>query len=189
MEKNKAVRLLLWLSLLFVVALFIVEFTFLTQLPAGDEFQFGYYGIINSNIFKAKFTALEIDTVVINTPLIGGAIFLLFNGFMLFYSIRGEELKHKFINEIIVYNVVIALLLVISSIVYMILIPDIVNGFIENNIIMTKIPRQADQIINVYNFNFVLLIVYSLLNMYTLFKTAEKKLPNDTEFEEGELLL
>ena len=190
MEKNKFVRVYMWVSLLFVLGMLIVNSVYLSSFPVDSLlYPYGFNGIVEKTFFTITLINYSGTMEIFNWPLIIHFTFFVLSGFNVYLVLRGEQLKKKLLTEVMVYNVVIALLLVLSSLLFHYLVPDIINGVIENGFFMTKIPRQIDDVVNVYNLSNLLLTVYFVLNLFALIKTGEKKVVQDQDFNEGELFL
>ena len=147
----------------------------------------GYYGIVEKTLFNVTLTGYA--EPIFNWPIVIHAVFFVVTVFNLVYALKGEQLQAKLLTEVMVYNAVITMLLVISSAVYIFFIPDIINGIIEHKFFMTVIPRQSNDIINVYNLSFLLLFIYIIINVVALSRTKVKKVVKKEVFNEGELFL
>ena len=178
MNKNAFIRLYLWLSIAYVFALMYLQGQFLKSLnyiPSGN------YGPITSTIFKYQFGFIPSTIVVINIPLIMFFAFVLLTGFVAYLSLKEEPIENKLLKEVVVYNVIIATLLVVSSIVFMLLIPDLVNGVIDNGFIMTRFEVQRGDFQNAFDFTRLFMLVYVVLNTVALYLTREKKFKEKKE--------
>lgn len=190
MEKNKFARTYLWVSLVFVVCMAIITFIYLNRFPSNLEmYPYGYNGVVEKTLFNVTLTNLSETIVIFNWPLIIHFGFFVLTILNVVNILRGEQLEKKIISEVMVYNAVLAFVLVLSSGLFIFFIPEIINGVIDHGYFLTKMPRQMNDIINVYNLSYVVYTIYFLLNAYALYVTAEKKVTNDEEFNEGELFL
>jgi hypothetical protein len=81
-------------------------------------------------------------------------------------------------------------MLVVSTLVYMYLIPDIVNGVIAHKFLWTEMPRVTDDVVKVFNFGYVISIIYIVLNFGLLYHKRERKFQQKEQvFENEDLLL
>jgi hypothetical protein len=190
MEKNKFIRTYLWLSIFLVIMIMIINVIYLGEYPVSETlFPSGFNGLVEKDLFNVTLTNYNGELTIFNWPLVIHAAFLLISVLNLVLVFKGEPLKKKLISEVMVYNVLIAFMLVVSSALFIFFIPDAINGVIDNGFIMTKFPRQANELVNAYNLSFVLLTVYAVLNFTILTMTKEKKVVKKEEFNEGELFL
>lgn len=190
MEKNRFMRLYLRISIVLAIFILIVNLIFIWGFPIDStQFPYGFNGTVEKTLFEVTFINMSGNVEVFNWPLIIHFGFFIVTVLTAALALTGEQLKKKKISEFMVYNVIISLLLVISSLVFMFLIPDTINGVIKNGIIFTKMPIRTDDIATVFNLSFVLIIIYIGMNIYVLSSTAETKVLVDEDFNEGELLL
>lgn len=172
MNKNAFIRTYLWLSIAFVILLGYLQFQF-TQDLIGDET--ALYGTITSSIFNYTFENAFLLIEALNIPLIMYFAFALLSGFVAALALKEKPVEKKLYQEVVVYNVIIAVLLVVSSIVFMILIPDGINGVLENGFFMSKFEIQRDEFQNAFNFTYIFMVIYIGLNVTVLQLTKEKK--------------
>jgi len=172
MNKNEFIRLYLWLSIVFVLVLAYLQYQF-TQDLMGTEMSIS--GTISSNLFNYNFENAFLTIDVLNTPLFMYILFTLLSVFAAVFALKNPPIRHKLLQEVIVYNVIISILFIVSSIVLMVLLPNTVSGAIEYGLIAMKFPIQGVDIINVYNFTYLFMIAYIILNIVALQLTKEKK--------------
>ena len=172
MNKNAFIRLYLWLSIVCVLVLAYLQYQF-TQDFIGQEVSL--YGSISSNIFKYNFENAFLTIDAFNIPLIMYLSFALLSGFVAVLAYREKPVEKKLFQEVVVYNVIISILLIVSSIVFMVLIPDTVNGALENGFIMSKFEVQRGEFQNAFNFTYLFMTIYVILNFVVLKITKEKK--------------
>jgi hypothetical protein len=181
MDKNKIIRWYLWLGIVFAVVLGFLERSFLLNLP---NFEAGNYGDMTVSIFQLEFVNYFDQVSVLNTPLIGFIGFLVLSILVAVYALKDQRVKQKQIQDVLIYNVVIVLMLIIASIVYMIMIPERVNGSIEHKFFVSLFEIQRDNFVTVYNFVYTLLLAYILLNLEMLRETKEKVFKEKKQVEE-----
>jgi len=181
MNKNVFIRMYLSLSILYVLALLYLQNQFLKSL---EYLPFSNYGSISSSIFKYQFENFDITIDSINIPLIMFIAFALLSIFVAFLAMKEEPIKNKLLKEVVVYNVIIAFLLILSSIVFMLLIPNTVNGAIDSGFFMTKFEIQRDEFQNAFDFTRLFMIGYIILNGVALYLTKEKKFKEKKEVVE-----
>lgn len=178
MNKNKFIRMYLWLSIVCVLVLAYLQYQFIQDF-IGTEV--ALYGSINAGLFKYSFENAFLEITAFNIPLIMYFAFALLTGFVAVLALREEPVKNKLIQEVVVYNGIISLILIVSSIVFMILIPDTINGALQNKFLMTNFETQRDVFKNAFNFTYLFLAVYIVLNVTVLQLTKEKKFKEKKE--------
>jgi hypothetical protein len=132
-------------------------------------------GTISSNIFRYNFENAFLTIDVLNTPLIMYISFTLLSVFAAVLALKNPPIRQKFLQEVVIYNVMISILFIASSIVLMVLLPDTVSGVIDYGLIAMKFPIQGGEIVSVFNFTYIFMIVYIILNIVALQLTKEKK--------------
>lgn len=190
MGKNSIVRLYLWISIVFVLVIAVVNILFINDLPVQIElFPNGFFGTIEKTLFNIAFISESAVIEIFNLPMILHLVFLVLSIGVLAFALIGKALEQKVFVEVLLYNVIISLALVIGNAVFVYLIPDVVNGTLVNGLFITTMPKQAADVVNVYNLSFILLAFYFVLNGAMLIKTREQRVIKKEEFNEGELFL
>lgn len=182
MSKDKFIKQYMIISMLFIIGFIIIVNMFLNGFPVDPvNYQYGFNGTIESNLWEVSFISHFETISVQNYPLIVSGVLLLINGLVTFYAFRNGGTEAKIISETMMYNTVITLIMTISSLLMMLLIPEVINGVIENSFFMTKIPIMQDEIATIYNPQYFLSVVYIILNIFVLFYTKEKKFKPEKE--------
>lgn len=182
MNKNNFIRLYLNLSIVFVAVLAYLQYLF-TKGFMGEE-QLMYSGTISSGLFNFNFENAYIEINVFNTPLIMFVVFALLSGFVAYIALREKPVQRKLYQDVVVYNVILTILFAVSNVVFMILIPDTVAGALEYGFFLVKFPVQGGDIANVFNFTYLFMTVYIILNIVVLQLTKETKFREKKEEDE-----
>ena len=188
MNKDRFIRMYLWLSIAVVLLLVFLQVSFGTGLM-GEEPSIS--GEITTSLFQYKFENIVLTIDVLNTPLIMYIAFTILTIVVAVYGLKKEPVKQKLVQDLLVYNGIISILLIVSNIVYMILFPDTVSGILEHNLFLTRVPVQGGSIVNVFNFTYLFMLVYIILNLVVLLQTKEKTFKekkDDTELDSEFLL-
>jgi len=178
MNKNAFVRLYLWLGIVYVFVLMYLQSQFLKSLeylPSSN------YGEITVSLFRYRFENLDIYINSINIPLMMFIAFTFLSGFVAYLALKEEPIRNKLLKEVVIYNVVISVLLIVSSIVFMLLVPERVNGAINVGFFMTQFEVQRGDFQNAFDFTRLFMVVYIVLNATALYLTKEKKFKEKKE--------
>lgn len=189
MKKDKIIRIYLWLSIIAMLAFMIVVVVFLQSLPVGETYQNGFFGGVEKTVITVVFEGSGYVEAT-NYPLVVAVGLFLITLITAFYCNMNGGLQKKMISEAMVYNVVITLLIVASTLLFVYMIPESVNGVVDNGFFFTKFPRLTDDVVVAYNLSYLLSVIYIVLNGLTLIITKEKQRPSkEEEYNEGDLFL
>lgn len=188
MNKDRFIRFYLWISVVYVLVLMYMQGQFLKSL---EFMPLSNFGPISTSIFKYQFGFAGNTIEVLNVPLFMFIAFALLSGFVAYLTLREKPIEKKLLREVVVYNVLLSILLILSSIVFMLLIPNTVNGAIESGFLMTKFEVQRNEFQNAFNFTWLFMTIYVVLNVVALYSTKEKKFKEKKENieEDSEFLL
>lgn len=177
MSKDKFTRIYLNISLVLVVLLLIMVSVFLMEFPVGMN------GTASATILQVDLTSGGEVVSIFNWPLVFAFAVLILNVLILVKAMIGTPLDKQIITETLVYNVVLSLLMVASTIIFMLLIPETINGYIEHKIFRTKIFTQSEDFTSVFNFSYVIMGIYVIYNYVVLRITKEAKVVVEKELQ------
>jgi hypothetical protein len=191
MTKDKFIKIYMWMSIVFMLGYLATIGNFLGTFPSdATDYPYGFNGTTEVNLWKAVFSNYAGDIEILNVPLIVSGVFLLVTVLVVVYAFKGDKLKDQAYGELLIYDTILALMLVVSTLVYMYLIPDIVNGVIAHKFLWTEMPRVTDDVVKVFNFGYVISIIYIVLNFGLLYHKRERKFQQKEQvFENEDLLL
>ncbi len=175
MSKDKLLRLLMKINLVFVLLITIVLLLFIDQFPKE------MYGTVSTTIFQTVLTYNGEDYVINNLPLYVVTFFFVFNGLLLIYALVGEKVQKSLLVEASLYNVILSFFMVVSAILFTIFLPEMINGLINHGIFVSHFHIRTDEIKNVYNFNYALLFIFFGWNVFVLNKTKDPSVIEEEE--------
>ena len=177
MSKDKFTRIYLNISFILVLALLVMVSVFLMEFPEGLN------GTVSTTIFEVKLTSGEQFLKIFNWPLVFTLSVFVLNILVLVKALIGKQLEQQLLTETLVYNVVLSFLMVASTIIFMLLIPESVNGLIQHRVFRTKFYTMTDEFTNVYNFNYIIMGIYVIYNYIVLRITKEVKVVVEKELQ------
>ena len=113
-------------------------------------------------------------------------VFILLSGFVAYIALREKPVQKKLYQDVVVYNVILVILFAVSNVVFMLLIPSTVAGPLEYGFFMVKFRIQGGDIVNAFNFTYLFMTAYIVLNIVVLQLTKEKKFKEKKEVDELE---
>lgn len=181
MDKNKFVRWYLGFSVIFALFMYYMQNRFINALfGEGTEF----FGDIESSLFNVNFSNYFADISTFNAPLVIYLSFLLLTLLVAYFALKEEKVEKKLIQDVVFYNVLLAATFVGFNILFMILIPDRVDGAFTNGFFTSILTQSGGVERTLYNFVKPLLLVYTVLNVVVLFVAREKKFKSKQKVEE-----
>lgn len=143
------------------------------------------YGIVEKRLFVITIENYFDTVTVFNLPLIVFVVLTMLNGLIqLFVSKDAEE---GALRDVAVTNAIITSTMLLGHILFMVLVPDTINGVINNKIFFVEMPRLATDVVRVFNTNYVLAFGYILYNMYVLIQTMPPQEEQTIELEEVQM--
>lgn len=194
MSKTKVLRLYTFISSLIGIGLLAVLFTYISKFTTIDVLELGtlgsYYGEVSKGILNITFSNLDVYSMTIIEysifNLFGIFALLVLVGNIVFAVIIGntDEVEDKTLKEGYQYNILMSLTVLLGHVLFLVLVPSMINGQIVNKFFYLEIPKMANDIVFAVNINFVMLIVYILFNLIIFFKTAPERVREEDEFDE-----
>ena len=154
MNKEKFLRTYTNLSIFIGILLFVFSIAFIAQFPEG------FNGLVSKSIFVLKLDTLGQTLYVTNYLIIILSTLFLLNLLMMFRIGNTEEVEYKFLRNVVFYNTVLSLMLIVSQMVFYFMIPEAINGWIISNIFSVSFEVRTNFTVHALNFNFILAILY-----------------------------
>ena len=158
MDKYKFLRIYVNFSIIIGLLLLISTMIYTSQ------FILSFYGLVSKTLFQVTIDGF-IDITIFNTPLIIFAMLLVVNIIVMVRLGSVEEVEHKVLREVVAYNTLLTIMLVIGQVVFFLLIPERITGEIVNLFYAIKVPVKMDQFVYVINVNYILTITYVVYNI------------------------
>jgi len=177
MEKSKFVKIYISISLVVVFALLVVNLSFLGSMPNDLTYASGFYGTVSKSLFTINFENITDTINIVNWPLIVSFVLLVFSVIVAVIVGVGEKMNNKVLQDGVVYNVVALILVVVSNVVYTFMIPDTVNGLIKHQMFLSKFEVLDSEFRTAFNFGFILLFIYLIMNIIFLFASTNVVAP------------
>jgi len=177
---NKETMLRRYVNLNIVIGLVFLLLVFLFVLGFVGQVN----GIVDKNLFAITVENFFEDLENFNTPIIVFFIFLLFN--VAFYLLlgRSDEVTQKELKEVALFNALLTLVMVLGQVLFVIQIPDQIQGLVADKLIFVEMPYTASQMVRVFNINYVMSLIYIGYNMYVTIKMLPPKDESAEEIDE-----
>lgn len=158
------------LSLIVGLGIFLILFMYFNKLP---EFM---YGPVEKGIMTLDFNiGAAGNTIVFNYPLIFFIVFFLYNLGMFIYTQTGDKMQANNIVASMFYNAILSFLLIVSQFVFVYMVPDTVNGFINVGLFQYEFVELSDLSTIGINFGYILAIIYTFYSIFVLFIETKNK--------------
>ncbi len=146
-----------------------------------------FYGIVDKGLFFTTLENYQANVDIINMPLIVYLILLVLNVLIVIRLGNLEELESKSLQSVAVYNTLLTIMLIIGQIVFFIMIPDRINGFVKDFFVYVEMPLRDIEVQNVINVNYIIAVIYICYNIVVAVKNIpEKAIEFDEELYEEE---
>lgn len=178
MNKDRNMRLYTNLSILIGFVLLLVTFIYLLRFPIE------FYGVIETSLFNIEFSNYEGELDVFNFVLIFYLGVTLLNVLVWIFIGTSKDITKPQLKEVVVFNTMITLFMIASNVVFVLMMPNQVNGLIEDGFFYLSVPKVSSDIIKVLNFNYVLAFIYVFYNMYISVKTMPERVEKEEVEEE-----
>ena len=176
MSKEKFLRLYVKISVVIGLLLFIWMLVFTNEFPNV------FNGTIEKNIFGIVLNNSFIEPIfILNTPLIIFLSFFLLNLFFIFRVGNVDEVENKWLREVLSYNILLTVMMVIGQILFVIMLPEGIQGEVADKFLWIEMDIQYDVSVNVINVNYVLTLVLIIYNIFVGIKSAPPVVEVDEE--------
>jgi hypothetical protein len=170
MSKEKFLRLYVKLSIMIGIILFIWMFVFTNQFPPQ------FNGTVEKNIFAITLNNSFVGPkLILNSPLIVFISFLLLNIYFVFRIGNTEEVKNKWLKEVLFYNIILTIMMIMGQVLFAIMVPETIQGAITDHFVYLSMPMLNDSVVQVINVNYVMTIAMIIYNILVAWKSALPK--------------
>ncbi len=180
MKNNAQIRKYVILNI-FIGLYFLVQ-TFIYT----TGYTYAFNGTVEKTFFNVNLISLSNNVSFFNYPLVVFFVFTILNIIVGYIVSKQEDILQQ-LKEVAVINAVFTFTLMLGQILFVSLIPDIINGTGKDVIIYLELPRLSSDVVKVFNANYFLSFAFIVYNMFVLIKTVpEKTGPSefDLEFEQ-----
>lgn len=188
MSKEQMIRSYVKLSVF--IGIYFVLTVFLYRLNFGVEL----FGTVVKEAFTVTVVNYFGDTIVFNMPLVSFSLFFVFNLAVFVLLGRSLDSQDQALKEVSFMNTIFSIVLIVGQIMFVMMIPDLINGAIIERYLFTDFYTANDVFVRVINVNYIVSLLYIVYNMYILLKTMPEKVEKepknelDLELEEEQLL-
>jgi hypothetical protein len=135
------------------------------------NFPIEFYGTITKGIFNITFENYSGTFNIFNSPMIVFFILFVMNIVLIINLGDLKEIENKDLREVLIMNTFLTFIMILGQILFIVLVPNQINGLIEDKIIFINMPVLATNIVKVFNINYILAVIYIGYNMYVTFKS------------------
>ncbi len=157
------------------ISIFIGFLLLLTTLSYALNFPIEFYGTITKNIFNITFENYSGTFNIFNSPMIVFLILLIMNIVLIINLGDLKEVENKDLREVLIMNTFLTVIMIFGQILFIVLVPNQINGIIQDKIIFISMPVLTTNVIKVFNVNYILAVIYVGYNMYVTFKSIPEK--------------
>lgn len=175
MNKERFLRIYTKFSIFIGLLLILFVFIFSSSFPT--EFK----SLVETNVFSVTLVHFAGNIVILNTPLFIFLTLLLLNIYILLKVGDTNEVSEKPLQTVAFYNVIITLMLIIGQIAFVLMIPENINGLIQNRFLFYTFESGAGEGVLVLFGSYILAVIYFAYNTVVARKV---RLPEEPEEEE-----
>lgn len=149
-----------------------------------NNFPSELYGEVHKSVFIIDIENYFGTVSILNLPLIVFVVISLGNLAIQFFVAKEID-EETSLKDVAITNTMVSVAMIFGQILFILLVPEIINGEINNRIFFVEMPRQIDNVVLVFNTNYVFAFGYVLYNMFILVVTMPPKeeQPEDIDVE------
>jgi hypothetical protein len=155
-------------------------FVFTNQFPPQ------FNGTVEKSIFAITLNNSFVGPkFILNSPLIVFISFLLLNIYFIFRIGSTEEVENKWLKEVLFYNIILTIMMIMGQVLFTIMVPETIQGEITDHFLYLSMPKLNNVVIQVINVNYLITIIMIIYNIFVAWKSA---LPKEKAVQEEIIL-
>lgn len=174
MNKEKFLRVYNRINIAFGVMLILFVVMFISQFPTS------FNGLVEKNLFVISIENYEGIINILNAPLFVFVSLFLLNIYLLI-RVKDTNVENKYLQNVMFYNIMILLMLIVGHLVFYFSVPDVINGEVANKFLYVRFQLRSNEFQDVINVNYVLSGIFLIYNLFVAYKSPN---PQEETFDE-----